>query len=110
MGSRSAGWPECPSLGRFITSHGLSDARILREHAEDDETAITIDHFTYWTKENASRIDRFYVPTDWALDVLWLSTTPPPDYSDHQQVELHLRVEQLDPEHTRRHHAAFHTD
>ena len=36
-----------------------------------------------------------------------LSTTPPPRYSDHQKVELHLRVKQFNLEHTRRHHDAY---
>ena len=46
----------------------------------------------YWSNERASRIDRFYVSQAWIPEFVWVSSTPPPQHSDHQQVELHLHV------------------
>ena len=86
--------PESPSLQAFLDLQGLEDARLLRYHAEDEEADDCVDHFTYWEGESASRIDRFYVSQRWADLVLWLAVRTPPQASDHQEVELHLRVRQ----------------
>ena len=94
LGPRSASRPESPALISLLEGAALSDARLLRDHA-DEKDFDTSHHFTYWNTETASRIDRFYVPHEYAPDVLWVSTAPPPSYSDHEQVVLHLRVKHL---------------
>lgn len=90
-GPQRSSRPESPALAALLEDSGLIDARLLRDHAEDDDADDTTDHFTYWEGESASRIDRFYVPPTWAEQVLWVTTRAPPQPSDHQELELHLR-------------------
>lgn len=101
LGPRKESHPESPSLQELVSATGLSDARHLRDHADDDELDTT-HHYTYWTDETAIRIIRFYVPKDWTLEVLWVSTSPPSQNSDHDQVVLHFRGRQPDRPVTRR--------
>ena len=83
--------PESPALEAFLDQREWADARLMRDHAEDEEADDTVDHFTYWEGSRASRIDRFYVPRSWVAQVLWVTVRTPPYLSDHQEVELHLR-------------------
>lgn len=83
----------------------LTNARLRREHGIDKEVDEVADHFTYWTAEQASRIDRFYVPTEWLPRVIWVTARNPPQYSDQQEVVLHLRdlLTKEPPRHQARH-------
>lgn len=103
-GQHRATRSESPALDALINTSGLVDARVIRDHAEDDAENDFDDHFTYWEGAQASRIDRFYVPAHWVDRVQWVSTKTPPQLSDHQEVVLHLRApknEQLHPTHRR---------
>lgn len=82
---------ESPALDTVISRIGLADARVLRDHADDDITDDFVDHFTYMVGERASRIDRFYVPAIWVDRVQWVETRVPFHHSDHQEVVLCLR-------------------
>ena len=94
--------PESPALEALPDQHAWADTRVLRTHADDEDADSLVDHFTYWAGESASRIDRFYVHQRWALKVCWVEVRPPPCASDHQEVELQLRVQRRPLLHTRR--------
>ena len=39
--------PECPVLKVFLVQNECADARVTREHADDEEADGSVDHFTY---------------------------------------------------------------
>lgn len=84
--------PESPALRELVRHLDLEDAVTLEGAVNEDEEYIDPTEFcTYWGAECASRIYRFYVPTDWTNKVHWVEVKEPAAPSDHQCVCLHLR-------------------
>jgi hypothetical protein len=57
----------------------------------DEDEPETLQTFTYWGPEAASRIDRFYLPASWMERIQWLEVAEPAASSDHQRVRMHYR-------------------
>ena len=94
LGPQQSSRPESSALDELIDRYDWADARVLRNHAEDEEADETIDPFTYWKGEKASRIKRFYAFNNWSSHVCCVAVRPPSCFSDYQEVELHLRARQ----------------
>ena len=61
LGPRTASCPKRPALGSLLEGTALSDARLLREHAANDEE-LKASQYTYWIEETSSWYEIFYIP------------------------------------------------
>ena len=92
LGGTRKGRPESAALQGLIEAHLLEDACILSTPVDGEgDDPDPIDFFTYWGKDAASRIDRFYVPQSWSSMVQGVSVYEPRVSSDHQRVQLHYK-------------------
>ena len=62
LGGKRSGRPERAALQDLVNRLSLEDACTLQNSVEDDnDLPDPTDFFTYWARDTASRIDRFYV-------------------------------------------------
>ncbi|KAF1328964.1 D-3-phosphoglycerate dehydrogenase, partial [Globisporangium splendens] len=78
-------------LRRLVTEWNIYDSRELVEDPEWPVQREPTEHFTYWRKNSASRLDRFYIAGNLGSAVQWEAIELPKRYSDHQAVVLHLK-------------------
>ena len=92
LGGKRSDRPESAALQDLVNRLRLEDACTLQNSVEDDnDVPDPTDYFTYWARDTASRIDRFYVPQSWAAIVQWVSVEEPSVPSDHQCAQLHIQ-------------------
>lgn len=85
------GTTESPELSRVISSRYLTDAITLIHHIDDEEEEIDpLHHYSYWARDGASRLDRFYVKGEPYSQTQWVTAESPANDSDHQEVCLEL--------------------
>ncbi|KAF1314195.1 Rxlr effector protein, partial [Globisporangium splendens] len=82
---------ESAELRRLVTEWNIYDARELVEDPEWPVQRELTEHFTYWRKNSASRLDRFYIAGSLGSTVQWEAIELPKRYSDHQAVVLHMK-------------------
>ncbi|KAF1327192.1 Rxlr effector protein, partial [Globisporangium splendens] len=82
---------ESAELRRLVTEWNIHDARELVEDPEWPVQREPTEHFTYWRKNSASRLDRFYIAGNLGSAVQWEAIELPKRYSDHQAVVLHMK-------------------
>ncbi|KAF1314920.1 Rxlr effector protein, partial [Globisporangium splendens] len=82
---------ESAELRRLVTEWSIYDARELVEDPEWPVQREPTEHFTYWRKNSASRLDRFYIAGNLGSAVQWEAIELPKRYSDHQAVVLHMK-------------------
>ncbi|KAF1323645.1 Rxlr effector protein, partial [Globisporangium splendens] len=82
---------ESAELRRLVTEWNIYDARELVEDPEWPVQREPTEHFTYWRKNSASRLDRFYIAGNLGSAVQWEAIELPKRYSDHQAVVLHMK-------------------
>ncbi|KAF1324648.1 Rxlr effector protein, partial [Globisporangium splendens] len=82
---------ESAELRRLVTEWNIYDARELVEDPEWPVQREPTEHFTYWRKNSASRLDRFYIAGNLGSAVQWEAIELPKCYSDHQAVVLHMK-------------------
>ncbi|KAF1325866.1 Rxlr effector protein, partial [Globisporangium splendens] len=82
---------ESAELRRLVTEWSIYDARELVEDPEWPVQREPTEHFTYWRKNSASRLDRFYIAGNLGSAVQWEAIELPKLYSDHQAVVLHMK-------------------
>ncbi|KAF1328392.1 Rxlr effector protein, partial [Globisporangium splendens] len=82
---------ESAELRRLVTEWSIYDARELVEDPEWPVQREPTEHSTYWRKNSASRLDRFYIAGNLGSAVQWEAIELPKHYSDHQAVVLHMK-------------------
>ncbi|KAF1324800.1 Rxlr effector protein, partial [Globisporangium splendens] len=82
---------ESAELRRLVTEWNIYDAQELVEDPEWPVQREPTEHFTYWRKNSASRLDRFYIAGNLGSAVQWEAIELPKRYSDHQAVVLHMK-------------------
>ncbi|KAF1315018.1 Rxlr effector protein, partial [Globisporangium splendens] len=82
---------ESAELRRLVTEWSIYDARELVEDPEWPVQREPTEHSTYWRKNSASRLDRFYIAGNLGSAVQWEAIELPKCYSDHQAVVLHMK-------------------
>ncbi|KAF1314487.1 Rxlr effector protein, partial [Globisporangium splendens] len=82
---------ESAELRRLVTEWSIYDARELVEDPEWPVQREPTEHFTYWRKNSASRLDRFCIAGNLGSAVQWEAIELPKRYSDHQAVVLHMK-------------------
>ncbi|KAF1332040.1 Rxlr effector protein, partial [Globisporangium splendens] len=84
---------ESAELRRLVTEWNIYDARELVEDPEWPVQREPTEHFTYWRKNSASRLDRFYIAGNLGSAVQWEAIELPKRYSDHQAVAIAHKLE-----------------
>ncbi|KAF1336039.1 Rxlr effector protein, partial [Globisporangium splendens] len=82
---------ESAELRRLVTEWNIYDARELVEDPEWPVQREPTEHFTFWRKNSASRLDRFYIAGNLGSAVQWEAIELPKRYSDHQAAVLHMK-------------------
>ncbi|KAF1320354.1 Rxlr effector protein, partial [Globisporangium splendens] len=75
----------------LVTEWNIYDAWELVEDPEWPVQRELTEHFTYWRKNSASRLDRFYIAGNLDSAVQWEAIELPKRYSDHQAEMLHMK-------------------
>ncbi|KAF1333154.1 hypothetical protein FI667_g3024, partial [Globisporangium splendens] len=76
---------------RLVAEWNICDAWELVESPEWPVQREPTEHFTYWRKNSASRLDRFHIAGNLGSAVQWETIELPKRYSDHQAVVLHIK-------------------
>lgn len=80
-------------MQKILRKQDFTDAIVLSRHLAEEDESDPINFFTYWSKEGASRLDRYYVKGDPYTHVQWVGENAPAWNSDHQEVRLELSDE-----------------
>ncbi|OWZ11785.1 hypothetical protein PHMEG_00015143 [Phytophthora megakarya] len=82
---------ESIELKELVDIHELTDAvEMNRDLDMEEEDNDPLQHYTFWRKDGASRLDRFYVKGEPMLVTQWVDVLNPAHDSDHQEVRLEL--------------------
>ncbi|OWZ18255.1 hypothetical protein PHMEG_0007682 [Phytophthora megakarya] len=97
----TAPW-ESRELKTLIDNGDFSDAVDLKYYLQTDfdteeEEMDPLNHFTFWCKEGASRLDRFYVKGEPFTYAQWLDVIEPAHDSDHHEIRFELKSNSLKP-------------
>ncbi|EGZ16870.1 hypothetical protein PHYSODRAFT_501298 [Phytophthora sojae] len=80
---------ESPYLQEMLQGLELTDAVSLKYQLdEEDVDHDPLHHYSFWRKDGASRLDRFYVKGQPYAAVQWVEALPPAHNSDHYEVRL----------------------
>ncbi|ETL78363.1 hypothetical protein L917_20821, partial [Phytophthora nicotianae] len=84
---------ESPELRQLMNRREFTDAIDLNHDLDDDREELNpLHHYTFWRKDGASRLDRFYVKGEAFNATQWVDVVDPAHDSDHQELRIVIKT------------------